>query len=80
VRALAVPVAVVVAASAIAAVVDSRYGFGDNLVLVVILFLACVLAVVNTWEFWASARGSRRPNAARASTLGVRTTGESAGE
>jgi hypothetical protein len=55
-RALAVPIAVVAAASVIGAVVDSRYwfGFGDNLVLVVVLFLACVLAVVNTWEFWAS--------------------------
>ena len=76
-RALAVPIAVVAAASVIGAVVDSRYwfGFGDNLVLVV-LFLACVLAVVNTWEFWASPRGSRRPPAARPPTRGARTAGE----
>ena len=80
-RALAVPIAVVVAVSVIGAVVDSRYsfGFGDNVVLVVVLFLVCVLAVVNTWEFWASARGSRRPPA-RTPTRGARTTGESGGE
>jgi hypothetical protein len=79
VRALAVPIAVVVAVSLIGAVVDSRYWFGDN-VLVVVLLLACVLAVVNTWEFWASARGGRRPRAARTPTTRVRPTGESAGE
>jgi hypothetical protein len=74
VRALAVPIAVVVAVSVIGAVMD-RHWFGDN-VLVVVLFLAWVLAVVNTWEFWASARRSSRPRAARRPTPGARTTGE----
>jgi hypothetical protein len=80
VRALALPIAVVVAASVIGAVVDTRYWFGDNVVLVVVVFLACVLAVVNTWEFWASALGSRRPRALRTPTPRARTTGEPAGE
>jgi peptidoglycan/LPS O-acetylase OafA/YrhL len=76
VRAPAVPIAVVVAASVIGAVVDSRYWFGDNVVLVVVLFLVCVLAVVNTWEFWAPARGSRRSRTARRPPPGARTTGQ----
>jgi hypothetical protein len=80
VRAPAVPIAVVVAASVIGAVVDSRYWFGDNVVLAVVLVLACVLAVVNTWEFWATGRGGRRPRAARTPTPAARTTGEPAGD
>jgi hypothetical protein len=79
VRAFAVPIAVVVAVSVIGAVMD-RYWFGDSVVPVVVLFLACALAVVNTWEFWASARGSRRARAARPPTPGARATGEPAGE
>ena len=75
-RALAVPIAVVSIASVIDAVVNSGDWFDGNVVLIVVLFLACVLAVVNSWDLRASAGAGRRPRAPRTPTRGGRKTGE----